>query len=141
MPLYETTFIARQDISTHDVEKLTETFSQILTENGGKVVKSEYWGLRNLAYLVRKNRKGHYTMLCIDSPYVAVAEMERRMKLHEDVLRNLTIKVDAISDEQSPMMSRSNQDDGDRETTSYNRPANDEPEFEAAAVSTTETEE
>lgn len=140
MPLYETTFIARQDISTHDVEKLTETFTQILADNGGKIVKSEYWGLRNLAYLVKKNRKGHYTMLCIDSPYSAVAEMERRMKLHEDVLRNLTIKVDVISEEQSPMMSRSSQDD-EREPSSYNRQAaNDEPELEAAAPAT-ETEE
>jgi small subunit ribosomal protein S6 len=133
MPLYETTFIARQDISTQDVEKLTETFTQIVTENGGKVVKSEYWGLRNLAYLVKKNRKGHYTMLCIDSPYLAVKEMERRMKLNEDVLRNITIKVDEISEEASPMMNRSQQDDGDREISSYNRPANDS-DYESAEV-------
>jgi small subunit ribosomal protein S6 len=143
MPLYESTFIARQDISTQDVEKLTETFSQIVTDNGGKVVKSEYWGLRSLAYLVKKNRKGHYTMLCIDSPYAAVKEMERRMKLNEDVLRNLTIKVTAIGEEASPMMNRSSQDDNDRDLPNFNRPANDAG-FEAtntSSVAATEGEE
>lgn len=116
MPLYETTFIARQEISTHDVEKLTETFSQILTENGGKVVKTEYWGLRTLAYLVKKSRKGHYVMFCIDSPYSAVKEMERRFSLHEDVLRSVTIKVDALDEEASPMMgARSGYGDDDND--------------------------
>ena len=132
MPLYETTYIARQDISAHDVEKLTETFSQIISENGGKIVKSEYWGLRNLAYLVNKNRKGHYTMLCIDSPYPAVREMERRMKLNEDVLRNLTIKVDVISDEPSAMLSKGSFDD-DKEISGFQPIAdNDDVDFEAS---------
>lgn len=112
MPLYETTFIARQDISTNDVDKLTEAFSQALIENGGKVVKTEYWGLRSLAYFVKKSRKGHYVMLGIDSPYAAVKEMERRISLNEDVLRSLTIKVDVLDTELSPMMnSRAGQDD------------------------------
>lgn len=112
MPLYETTFIARQDISTSDVDKLTEAFSQALIENGGKVVKTEYWGLRSLAYFVKKSRKGHYVMLGIDSPYAAVKEMERRISLNEDVLRSLTIKVDVLDTELSPMMnSRAGQDD------------------------------
>ena len=133
MPLYESTFIARQDISTQDVEKLTETFTQIVTENGGSVVKSEYWGLRNLAYLVKKNRKGHYTMLCIDSPYPAVKEMERRMKLNEDVLRNITIRVDAISAEPSAMMSRGGQDDNERDLPNFSRPAHD-GDFESVAA-------
>lgn len=114
MPLYETTFIARQEISTHDVEKLTETFSQVLAENGGKVVKTEYWGLRTLAYFVKKSRKGHYVMLGIDSPYSAVKEMERRLSLNENILRSLTIKVDVLESEPSAMMnSRSGSGDED----------------------------
>ncbi len=117
MPLYETTFIARQEISTHDVEKLTSTFSQVINDNGGKVVKTEYWGLRTLAYLVKKNRKGHYVMLGIDSPYAAVKEMERRLSLNEDVLRSLTIRVKELDKEPSPMMNaRAGQ--GDDEDTS-----------------------
>jgi small subunit ribosomal protein S6 len=112
MPLYETTFIARQDISTHDVDKLIDNFSKIVSDNGGKIVKTEYWGLRNLAYLVKKSRKGHYAMLGIDSPYAAVKEMERLMGLNEDVLRSLTIRVEKLSQEPSPMMNtRSSQDE------------------------------
>jgi small subunit ribosomal protein S6 len=104
MPLYESTFIVRQDISPADVEKLTETFSKIITDLGGKIIKTENWGLRNLAYIVKKNKKGNYVMLSIDSPYAAVKEMERRMKLSEDILRNMTIRVEEIDNEPSPMM-------------------------------------
>jgi small subunit ribosomal protein S6 len=113
MPLYESTFIARQDISVPDVEKLTDTFSKIISDNGGKVVKSEYWGLRNLAYLIKKNRKGHYVMLAIDAPFEAVKEMERRMKLSEDVLRNLNIKVKEFDKGPSHMMNAQNSSDED----------------------------
>lgn len=96
MALYEATFIARRDISAQDVTKLTEQFSGIITNNGGKIVKSEYWGLRNMAYKVKKNKKGHYVMLGIDAPANAVKELERNLHLNEDVIRNLTIRVEEI---------------------------------------------
>jgi len=104
MPLYESTFIARQDLSQNEVEKLTAAFSKVITDNNGSVVNTEYWGLRNLAYIIEKNRKGHYVMLAIDAPHEAVKEMERRIGLNEDVIRNLTFRVDGFSEGQSPMM-------------------------------------
>lgn len=110
MPLYESTFITRQDISTSEVDKLTELFSKIITDNEGTVVKHEYWGLRSLAYIINKNKKGHYVMLAIDAPYSAVQEMERRIKLNEDILRNVTIKVDKHEEEASIMVRSKNLD-------------------------------
>jgi len=104
MPFYELTYIARQDVSQPDVEKLTENFSEIIKENKGKVKSTEYWGLRTLAYKIKKNRKGHYTMLNIDAPAEAISEVERRMRIHDDVLRYMTIKVEKLSEEPSPMM-------------------------------------
>lgn len=104
MSFYESTFIARQDISSQDAEKLADEFSDILKKNGGKVIKKEYWGLRNLAYKINKARKGHYIMLGIEAPAEAVKEIERKYNIHEDVIRNLTIKVDKISKEQSAIM-------------------------------------
>ena len=94
MPLYEHVFIARQDLANAQAEGLIEHFGQILGDNGGKVVDTEYWGLRTLAYKVHKSRKGHYGYMRTDSPPDAVKEMERLMRLHEDVMRVLTIKVD-----------------------------------------------
>jgi small subunit ribosomal protein S6 len=123
MPLYEHVFIARQDVSAQQVENLTEQFSNIITENGGTIAKSEYWGLKNLAYKVKKNRKGHYQLLNIDAPHAAVAEMERQMGLNEDVLRHLTLRVDEHEEGPSAMMQsrndrgrggRSDRDRGDR---------------------------
>lgn len=111
MPLYESTFIARQDLSPQDVTKLTELFSGIVTEHGGKVVKTEYWGLRNLAYKVKKNKKGHYVMFGIDAPFEAVKEMERNIKINEDVIRNLTVKVEEIDKDPSPIMQAGRGDD------------------------------
>lgn len=96
MPLYENVFIARQDISTAQVEALTETFATLVAENGGKVEKREYWGLRNLSYRINKNRKGHYTLFNLDAPPAAVNELERNMRINEDVLRYLTVRVDAL---------------------------------------------
>ena len=104
MPLYETTFIARQDISTADVDKLTETMSSVVTELGGNVVKKEYWGLRSLAYKIYKSRKGHYTMLAIDAPVAAIKELERKLKINDDVMRQLTIRVESISEEPSVVL-------------------------------------
>ena len=94
MALYEHVFIARQDLSNAQAEGLVEHFGQILKDNGGEVQGSEYWGLRTMAYKIKKNRKGHYAYLKTDSPAPAVAEMERLMRLHDDVLRVLTVRVD-----------------------------------------------
>lgn len=104
MAFYEHTFIARQDISVAQAETLLEHFGKILSDNGGKIVGTEYWGLKTLAYKINKNRKGHYCFMRSDSPADAVAEMERLMRLHDDVMRGLTIKVDAHSDEPTIMM-------------------------------------
>ena len=94
MALYEHVFIARQDLSNQQAEGLIEHFGQILTDNGGSLKGTEYWGLRTLAYKINRNRKGHYGFMKSDSPSAAVQEMERLMRLHEDVMRILTVKVD-----------------------------------------------
>ena len=94
MPLYESIFIARQDVPTTQVETLTKAFTDIVVKDGGSVKKTEQWGLRNLAYRINKNKKGHYVLLNIDAPPPAIAEMERNMKLNEDVLRFMTIRVE-----------------------------------------------
>ena len=93
MALYEHVFISRQDISTAQAESLVDHFSNVLKENGGELVGHEYWGLKTMAYKINKNRKGHYVLLKTDSNPEAVHEMERLMRLHEDVMRVLTIKV------------------------------------------------
>lgn len=107
MPLYEHVFIGRQDLSHAQAHGLVEHFSSILTEHGGTVVGTESWGLLKMAYKINRNRKGHYMFLRTDAPQAAVAEMERLMRLHEDVLRVMTIKVDGHSDNPTPMMQRS----------------------------------
>ena len=94
MALYEHTFIARQDLYNAQAESLIEHFGAVLTDNGGKVVENEYWGLKTMAYKINKNRKGHYAFFKIDAPAQAVAEMERLMRLHEDIMRVSTIRVD-----------------------------------------------
>ena len=106
MPLYEHVFIARQDISPAQVEGLTETLAKIVTDNGGKIEKSEYWGLRNLQYKINKNRKGHYSLFNIDGPAAAVQELERQQKINEDILRALTLRVETLDEEPSPVLSR-----------------------------------
>ena len=113
MALYEHVFIARQDVSQQQVEGLTEQFSTIIKENGGQIGKTEYWGLRNLTYKVRKNRKGHYTLMNIDAPHAAVTEMERQMGINEDVLRCLTVRVEEHETEPSAVM-QNRGDRGDR---------------------------
>jgi small subunit ribosomal protein S6 len=104
MPLYENVFIARQDISGAQVDALADQFTQLIADNGGEVKKRENWGLRNLAYRMSKNRKGHYVLFNIEAPAPAVAELERTMRINEDVLRYLTIKVDALEEGPSPVM-------------------------------------
>ena len=95
MPLYEHVMIARQDLSNAQAEGLIEHFGTVLSDNGGTLVDSEYWGVKTMAYKINKNRKGHYAFLRTDAPAAAVQEMERLMRLHDDVMRVLTIKVDA----------------------------------------------
>jgi len=112
MPLYESTLIARPDISGQQVEGLSEQFQAIVRDNGGAVAKTEYWGLRSLTYRIKKNRKGHYLHMQIDAPAEAVAEMERNMRINEDVMRYLTIKVEALDPEPSSIM----QSKGSRDT-------------------------
>lgn len=118
MPLYEHVFIARQDISPAQVEGLTETLAKIVTDNGGKIEKSEYWGLRNLQYKISKNRKGHYSLFNIDGPPAAVQELERQEKINEDILRAMTLRVEELDAEPSPVLSRRDRNDrndrGDR---------------------------
>ena len=111
MALYEHTFIARQDLSNAQAESLIEHFGAVLTDNGGKVVENEYWGLKTMAYKINKNRKGHYAFLKTDAPAAAVAEMERLMRLHEDVMRVLTIKVDAHEEGPSVVVQAKNSRD------------------------------
>ncbi len=115
MPLYENVYIARPDISAAQVEALTESLTAIVAENGGAVKKNEYWGLKNLAYRIKKNRKGHYSLLNIDAPAAAIHELERNMRINEDILRYLTIRVDELDENPSVMMqTRSSRDDRGR---------------------------
>ena len=116
MPLYEHVFISRQDLSNTQAEGLIEHFTAILADNGGKVVENEYWGVKTMAYKINKNRKGHYAFLKSDAPAAAVQEMERLMRLHDDVMRVLTVKVD--KHEEGPSIQMQKRDDrgerGDR---------------------------
>lgn len=117
MALYEHVFLARQDISTQQVDALVEQFKTVLEENGGKVGKVESWGLRTLTYRINKNRKAHYILMNVDAPHAAVAEMERQQGLSEDILRFMTIRVEELDEEQSAMMQKRDRDDrrrGDR---------------------------
>ena len=104
MSLYESVFIVRQDLSAAQVEQIAEQMQNIVTEGGGKIAKYENWGLRALAYRVKKNRKGHYIMFQVDSPATAIQEMERLLRLNEDVLRYMTIRIEKIEDKPSVMM-------------------------------------
>ena len=116
MPLYEHVFIARQDLSNAQAEGLIEHFGTVLSDNGGKLVEHEYWGVKTMAYKINKNRKGHYAFLKSDAPAAAVQEMERLMRLHDDGMRVLTIKVDEHEEGPSAQMQkREERDDRRRE--------------------------
>ena len=121
MPLYEHVLIARQDLSNTQAEGLIEHFSTVLADNGGQVVENEYWGVRTLAYKINKNRKGHYAFLRSDAPSAAVQEMERLARLHDDVMRVMTVRVDKHEEGPSVQMQkreergeRGDRDRGDR---------------------------
>ena len=135
MPFYENVFIARQDVSATQVEALTEQFANIVQEQGGQVSKREYWGLRNLAFRIKKNRKGHYVLMNIDAPPAAIAEMERNMRLNEDVLRPMTVRVDALEEGPSMILQRRDEREGreGRDGRDSRRSRYDEPREGAEA--------
>lgn len=110
MPLYETVFIARQDLAADDVDTLTSKLSKIVSDGEGKVVSKEYWGLRNLAFKVKKNSRGHYVLLNINAPYSAVAELNRVMSFNEDIIRSATFVVEEHQEE-SPLFASANAKD------------------------------
>ena len=114
MPLYEHVFLARQDVSNTQVEALTKEYTDVLEQGGGKVTKSEYWGVKSLAYKIKKNRKAHFSLLNIDAPHEAVAEMERRMGISTEIIRFLTIRVDEHETEPSVMMRKGDDRRDDR---------------------------
>ena len=117
MPLYEHVYLARQDISQAQVEALTKEYTGVIEEGGGKIGKTEYWGLRTVAFKIKKNRKAHYSLMNIEAPPAAIAEMERRMGLSPDVIRFITVRVEEHETEPSIQMRKSDRDDrrdGDR---------------------------
>ena len=111
MPLYEHVFLARQDVTTQQVETMVETYKGVIEANGGKVEKIEMWGVKSLAYRIKKNRKAHFTLLNVDAPPAALAEMERQMQISEDVLRFMTVRVEELESEPSAMMQKRDRDD------------------------------
>ena len=116
MALYEHIYLARQDVSPQQVEEMTNALTEVLVAGGGKVTKNEYWGLKSLSYRIKKNRKAHYSLLNIDAPAPAVAEMERQMRINEDILRFMTVRVDEHEEGPSAMLQKRDRDDdrGDR---------------------------
>jgi small subunit ribosomal protein S6 len=110
MALYEHVFLARQDLAQAQVDALAETATKIIEEGKGKVVKTETWGLRSLAYRIAKNRKAHYVMLEIDAPTGVVAELERQLGINEDIIRFMTVRIDELENGPSAMMRRGERD-------------------------------
>ncbi len=145
MPLYESVFIVRPDVSSSQVETLAQEMSTIIEENGGSVPKVEHWGLKNLSYRIKKNRKAYYVLFNIDSPHAAVAEMERNMSIHEDVLRHMTLRLDELEEGPSIMMqNKASRDDrrprgGDR--GGYGGKRSDERKPEEAKAEEPKSEE
>jgi small subunit ribosomal protein S6 len=119
MALYEHVVVTRPDISPQQVDALVEDITRIVADGGGKVGKSEYWGLRNLAYPIRKSRKAHYSLLNIDAPGPVIHEIERRHRINEDVLRYLTVRVEALSEDPSPVIARKDRDERKRERDEF----------------------
>jgi small subunit ribosomal protein S6 len=111
MAFYEHVFLARQDVSGQRVDELVEQFKGVIESGGGKVGKTEYWGLKSLAFRVKKNRKAHYTLMNLEAPHAAIAEMERQMGINEDILRFLTIRVDKLEEEPSVQMQKKERDE------------------------------
>lgn len=114
MALYEHVFLARQDLAQAQVDQLAETATKIIEDNGGKVVKTETWGLRSLAYRIAKNRKAHYVMLELDAPGTVIAELERQTSINEDVIRFMTVRVDELEQGPTVMMRKGERERGRR---------------------------
>ncbi|MCD1635278.1 30S ribosomal protein S6 [Martelella mediterranea] len=114
MALYEHVFLARQDITAQQVDAIVEQYKGLIEENGGKVGRIENWGLKSLTYRIKKNRKAHYALMDIDAPAAAIHEMERQMRINEDILRYMTIKVEAHEEGPSAMMQKRDRDDRPR---------------------------
>ena len=136
MALYENVLIARQDLSTTQVEGIVENLEKVIADNGGSIEKKEFWGLRSLAYKIKKNRKGHYVLMNIDAPAPAVHEMERLMRINEDILRYQTIRVDELEEGPSVILQNKDRDDRPR------RPRRDDfnkPDSPVAAAPVAET--
>jgi small subunit ribosomal protein S6 len=134
MPFYENVFIARQDISSAQVEALADSFATLVGEQGGQVMKREYWGLRNLTYRIKKNRKGHYMLFNLDAPPAAVNELERNMRINEDVIRYLTVRVEALEEGPSVVMqSRNRGEERERGRRGYGDRERDRDEAPRAA--------
>ena len=110
MPLYEHVFLARQDLTSQQVDELTAQYTGVIEQLGGKVAKTEPWGVKSLSYRIRKNRKAHFTLLNVDAPPAALAEIERQERLNEDVLRFLTIRVEEHEEGPSAMMRKVDRD-------------------------------
>ncbi len=132
MALYEHVFLARQDLAQAQVDALAEIATKIVNDNEGRVVKTENWGLRSLAYKIAKNRKAHYVMLEIDAPGSVIAELERQTQINEDIIRYMTVKVDTLEEGPTVMMRKQDRDRerrGDREGGRGDRPdRGDRPE-------------
>ncbi len=111
MPLYESVLIARQDLAAPQAEALGETFQALLEAQGGKVSKREYWGLRNLTYKIKKNRKGHYILMNVEATGPAIAELERNLRIHEDIIRYMTVRVDELEEGPSAIVRSRGQED------------------------------
>jgi small subunit ribosomal protein S6 len=114
MPFYETVFIVRPDLTEAQVKDMTDKFAKVIKDQGGKVTKTENWGLRTLAYRINKNRKGHYVLIEADAPAEAVIELERLLRLEEDVVRSLTVRLEKLSEGPSVVMDKNRRDEDDR---------------------------
>lgn len=130
MAYYEHVFIARPEISPQQVDVIVDEIKNTVKDLGGVVGKTEYWGLRNLTYRIRKNRKGHYALLNIEAPTTAVAELERRLKINEDVMRFKTIRVEELDEEASPILARRDREERRRSRREGGRDGEDGGDFE-----------
>jgi small subunit ribosomal protein S6 len=138
---YESVFIARQEISSAQVEALADALGKVVEDQGGRIAKREYWGLRALSYRIKKNRKGHYMLFNLDAPPPAVVELERQMRINEDVIRFLTVRMEEPEPGPSVMMqSRGGRGDerGRREGRSRGEPPPPPAEADAAAETRSE---
>jgi small subunit ribosomal protein S6 len=140
MPLYEHVYLARQDVTAQQVDEMTAQYKGVIEQMGGKITKAEYWGVKSLSYRIRKNRKAHFTLLNLDAPPAALAEVERQERLNEEVLRYLTIRVNAHEDGPSAMMRKADRD-RDREERRGERRRDREPRGPREEAEETESTE